>query len=123
MGYEHLCNYFLNTKYITLCLFLESFGYFFLLNCSSYGSLSIAQVIASHISFNFLHGFWLQKVPSLIKFHLFSCLHILQVWCSHYFLSFLHCSMSVAIATSLLDVESVHLRTVTNFVSIDVEVM
>jgi len=53
--------------------FFKVFGYLFLLNCSSYG---IAQILVSHISFSFLHGFWLQKVLGLNKFHLPLCLHI-----------------------------------------------
>jgi len=41
----------------------------------------------------------------------------------HINLTFNVLALSVAIATSLSDVESVHLHIVTNFVSIDVEVM
>jgi hypothetical protein len=76
VGGKHLCNYLLNIRYIALCLVSQGFRCLFWLTCFGYGSLNIAQLMASCINFNFLYKFRLQKVPSLSKFHLLLCSHI-----------------------------------------------
>jgi hypothetical protein len=92
VGNEHLCNYLLNIRYITLCLFPQGFWFSFLIELFWLWDLEYCT------SFGFTHKFWLlarvsaSRNLSLSKFHLLLHSHVCKFGVYIIFCFFFHSS-------------------------------
>jgi len=92
VGGDHLCNYFLNNRYIAFCLLPQGLWFSFLIELFWLRKLKYCISFGFTHSFNFLHEFQLQKVPSLSKFYLslHLCVYKFGVCITFYLLCIVH---------------------------------